>query len=897
MNKLILIDGSAVVYRSFFAFIRNPLINSRGENTGAVYGFVNSLMKIMNDYQPDYIAVVFDTPKPTFRHAIHPEYKATRAKMPEELVEQLPWVNQAIEGYNIKVISREGLEADDIIGTLSRLAEARGLETLMFSGDKDFFQLVTDKSKILHPKDFSILDRDGVKEKFGVPPEKVIDTLALMGDTSDNIPGIPGVGPKTAISLIEEFGDLETVLREGPMKKKGRIAELLEKYKDQALLSQTLVTIKTDCDIELNLDELKRKEPIAENLVPLFRRLEFKSWADKYAGSKAMSLFDQPSGKQSGPFKYKTVESLPELDDLLSHAAGSKEMAIDTETTSQIAIDASLVGISFCWRETEAFYIPVAHEQTGNLPLNDVLQRFEKLFASDLKLIGHNIKYDRQVFRNRGLHMRNIVFDTMIAAYLLDPGKRVFDLDSLALEFFDYRKVPIHDLIGKGKSQISFSQVPIDKASMYSCEDADFSLRLKNYIEPKLMELNLYSLLKKIEVPLIPVLGDMEETGVKIDLEFLKDLSNEYGAKLQNVERAIFQECGEEFNLNSPQQLGHILFDKLKLSSARRTAKGGARATAVDVLVKLATQHPVPRMVLEYRQLTKLKSTYIDALPQMINKHTGSVHTSFNQTIAATGRLSSSDPNLQNIPIKTDEGREIRKAFIPIDENHKILAADYSQIELRIMAHFADDRTMINSFQSDEDIHRRTAAEVYGVDIRDVTPTQRRRAKTANFAIIYGVSAFGLSQQSELTLPEAGDFIAVYFKRYPGIKKYMDNSIKFAQEHGYVMTLFERRRYLPDIKAQSVQARQFAERIAINMPVQGTAADMIKLAMIAIANKLSGMKSNMILQVHDELVFNAHVDEIEDLKTLVKTEMEQAVELRVPVKAEIAVGNNWLEAK
>jgi DNA polymerase I len=897
MSRLILIDGSAVVYRSFFAFIRNPLINSRGENTGAVFGFINSLNKIMSDFKPDYICVVFDTPEPTFRHKMHEEYKATRAKMPPELVEQLPWVNQAIEAFNIKIYKMEGYEADDLIGTMANQAESMGLETLMFTGDKDFFQLVNDKTRILHPKDFSIMDPEAVRQKFGVPPEKVIDTLSLMGDTSDNIPGIPGVGPKTAISLIEEFGDLDAVLSEGPKKKKGKLAEQLATFKDKALLSRELATIKTDCEITLNLDIIKRREPNIDALVPLLRRLEFRGMADKYAAPQATSLFDNTDSQKSVSMAYKTITALDELDSILSRIDKAGEIALDTETTSANAIVASMVGISFSFEEGSAYYIPVAHEVGANLPMPDVLARFEKLFDSGKRIVGHNIKYDRQIFRNHGLHLKNISFDTMIGAYLLDPGKRTYDLDSLVLEIFNYRKVPITDLISKGKNQLLFSQVPIDKATNYSAEDADFSLRLKHHIEPQLRDLNLIELFGKIEMPLVPVLGDMEEAGVRIDIEFLKELSVAYGQKVKAVEQAIYKECGEEFNLNSPQQLGKILFDKLNLVSNRKTAKGGARATSVDVLEKLANEHPVPKMMLEYRQLTKLKSTYIDALPEMLNLRTGRIHTSFNQTIAATGRLSSTDPNLQNIPIKTDEGREIRKAFIPQDENYKILAADYSQIELRVMAHFAGDTTMIKSFEQDEDIHRRTAAEVYGVDIADVTPTQRRRAKTANFAIIYGVSAYGLSQQSELTYPEAKDFIAVYFKRYPGIKKYMDNMIAFAQQHGYVATLFDRRRYLPDISAKSVQARQFAERIAINMPIQGTAADMIKLAMISIAEKMKGMKSKMILQVHDELVFDAHIDELNALQTIVKKEMEGAVKLKVPIKADMALGNNWLEAK
>ena len=895
MRRLILIDGSAVAYRSFFAFIRNPLINSRGENTGAVYGFINSLMKILNEYKPDYIAVVFDTPEPTFRHRMHPDYKSTRAKAPMELVEQFPWIDKAIEGFNIKVLRREGFEADDIIGTLSVQAVANDLETYLFSGDKDFFQLVNDKVKILHPKDFVLLDRDGVKSKFGVYPEEVIDTLALMGDTSDNVPGVPGVGPKTAVSLIEEFGTLERVLEEAPKKKKGKIAELLVAHKDQALLSKELVTIRRDCPVSLNLDEIKMKEPEIEILVPLLRRLEFRTLAEKFAAPAAEKLFDKVTEKPGAA--YHTVAGIAELQDLLAQMEKSDEVSIDTETTSTVAIDAAIVGISLAAREGSAYYVPLGHADGENLPLDQALEKFVRFFKSKPKVISHNTKYDRQIFKNHGVAMPDPAFDTMVAAYLIDPGRRSYDLDTLSLENFNYKKVPITELIGTGKKQIKFSQVPIERATLYSCEDADFTLRLKNLLEPKIVELKLFPLLNRIEMPLIPVLGNMEETGVKIDVVFLQELSRVYGQKMKEVEKGIFQECGEEFNLNSPQQLGRILFDKLKLSPGRRTAKGLARSTSVDVLEKLAQTHRVPRMVLEYRQLMKLKSTYIDALPLMVNPRTGRVHTSFNQTIAATGRLSSSDPNLQNIPVRTEEGREIRKAFVPGGDEFIILAADYSQIELRIMAHFADDKTMMKSFQMGEDIHRRTAAEVYGVDIKDVTPEQRRAAKTANFAIIYGVSAYGLSQQSELTFGESKDFIDIYFQRYPGIREYMESMKKRAREHGYVTTLFDRRRYLPDINAKSVQARQFAERIAINMPIQGTAADMIKLAMIKIAESAKNMKSRMMLQVHDELVFDAHKDEVDRLKEIVKREMEGAVQLKVPVRVDIAIGANWLEAK
>lgn len=895
MKRFILIDGSAVAYRSYFALIRNPLINSRGENTGAVFGFINSLNKIIGDFNPDYMTVAFDTPKPTFRHEKYPEYKSTRAKAPDELVEQFPWIDKAVKAFNISVVSMEGFEADDLIGTLAHKAQSeKDLEVLIFTGDKDFYQLVNDKVKILHPKDYSVMDPGAVKEKFGVYPERVIDVLALMGDSSDNVPGVPGVGPKTALSLVEEFGDLKTILKEAPSKRKGKLANSLSEYKEQAELSQDLVTIRTDCPVELDLDSLKMREPDTASLVDLFRRLEFRSWADKYASRQAESLFDAPDSKSKAD--YSCLDDLAELEKVLENAVKKGEMALDTETTSLDPLKARLAGISFSFEEGKAFYVPVGHDQGKNLEIDDVITRMNKLFSSKIRIVGQNLKYDRQVLKNHGIILNKIDFDTMIAAYLLDPGRRSYNLDSLVLDKFNYNMVHIQELIGSGKNQIGFNEVEIEKAVPYACEDADFALRLKNVLSPEIEKMKLSELFYDIEMPLVGVLGDMEERGVRIDVAFLKELSKQYGKKLNEIEKGIFQEVGQEFNLNSPKQLGEILFDKLGLKSTRKTAKGGARSTSVDVLEKLAEIHPVPRMVLEYRQFAKLQSTYIDALPELVDEDTGRVHTSFNQTIAATGRLSSTDPNLQNIPVRTEEGREIRKAFIPADENYSIISADYSQVELRIMAHIADDATMIESFKRDEDIHRRTAAEVYGVDIRDVTDSQRRAAKTANFAIIYGVSAYGLSQQSELSMAESKEFIEIYFDRYPGIKKYMDNMIESAREQGFVSTMFGRRRYLPDINAKSAQARQFAERIAINTPIQGTAADMIKIAMIRIAGDISDMKSDMILQVHDELVFDAHKKELDSLKKIVIDRMGKAVKLKVPLKVDIGIGDNWLEA-
>jgi DNA polymerase-1 len=637
MSKLILIDGSAVAYRSHFAFIRNPLINSRGENTSAVYGFVNSLNKVINDFKPDYLAVVFDTPKPTFRHEIYSEYKSTRAETPNDLIEQFPWIDKAVDAFNIEIIRKDGYEADDLIGTLSKKAAQAGIDVLMFTVDKDFYQLVDEKVKILHPKDFSIMDSTAVEDKFGVPPDKVIDALALIGDTSDNVPGVPGIGPKTAISLIKEFGSFESILDEAPKKKKGKVAKSLEEFREQAELSKELVTIMLDSPIELDLEKLKIKEPDNSSLGELFRRLELTSFAKKYASKEADSLFDNAEAKVDA--NYKTVNSIAQLDEILSIAEKKGSCAIDTETTSLVSLNAKLVGISIATEEGEGYYIPVGHNRGENLPLDDVLSRFKKLFQSDVKIIGHNIKYDRQIFKNHAVFLEKPYFDTMIAAYLLNPGGRGYGLTNLALEHFNYNMMPISELIGEKKNQISFSEVNIEQATFYAAEDADFTLRLKNAYEPVIKKLELENLLSDIEIPLIPVLGDMEEAGVKIDTVFLSKLSDDYGNKINSIENQIYDEVGEEFNLNSPKQLSVVLFDRLNLKSTRKTAKGGARSTSVDVLEKLAETHPVPRMMLEYRQFAKLKSTYIDALPELINSSTGRVHSSFNQTVAATGRL------------------------------------------------------------------------------------------------------------------------------------------------------------------------------------------------------------------------------------------------------------------
>lgn len=906
-RTLFLVDGSAIFYRAYFAFIRNPLINSRGEDTSATFGFLNSLLKVIKEENPDYMAVVFDTKAPTFRHQMYGEYKSTRAKMPDELVEQLPRIREAVEALNLPALEMEGYEADDIIGTLAKEAESAGMNVWIVSGDKDLFQLVSDRVKIYNPQKGALppekLDREGVIAKFGVPPEKVIDTLALMGDSSDNVPGVPGIGPKTAIALIEEFGSLEAVLRNRAQIKAKGVRTKIEENVDKAELSKTLVTLNTAVPIEFSLENLKRGEINFEKAKRLFLEMEFGSLLNLLAKEKGGDLFS-PGTEISPPetkakVRYMTVDTVDKLREVLQELSRKEEVAVDTETTSLDPLSAELVGVSLCGEAGKAYYLPLGHKQRErNLP-PDESKSLLSSFLNDKKIqkFGQNIKYDLEVLHRSGLEIEPIGFDTMLASYVINPSGRQHNLDHLAFEYFNYRMQPISDLIGSGKKQLSFAEVDVDKATFYSAEDADYTFRLRGVLAPKIEELRLQNLYYNVELPLVKVLAAMEEAGVRVDAEYLAAMSKEIDTLLEKLTADIYVEAGHEFNINSTQQLSKVLFEELKLPSKGKTAKKTNLSTDVRVLEELAAVHDLPRLILDYRQLTKLKSTYIDAIPKLINPRTGRVHTSFNQTIAATGRLSSTDPNLQNIPIRTEIGRKIRKAFIPGDRDCYILSADYSQIELRILAHYSEDPKLIEAFQNHEDIHARTAAEVFGVSIDKVTPEMRRQAKTANFAVIYGVTAYGLSQQTELDVTQSKDFIGTYFARYPGIKKYMDSTIEMARKQGYVTTLLNRIRYLPEINAKNFQVRQFAERTAINTPIQGTAADMIKIAMIRVNDKIKDWKSRLILQVHDELVFDAREEEILRLEEVVKSEMEGALKLRVPIVVDIGVGKNWLETK
>ncbi len=906
-KSLYLVDGSAIFYRAYFAFIRNPLINSKGENTSATFGFINSLMKIIKDEKPDYMVVVFDTKEPTFRHKMYDEYKSTRAKMPDELVLQLPRIREATEALNLPSLEKEGYEADDIIGTLAKKGEAEGMNVWIVTGDKDMFQLVSDKVKIYNPgkasKEAEKMDAEAVKAKFGVYPAKVVDVLAMMGDSSDNVPGITGIGPKTAIALIEEFGSLEEILNNPEKIKAKGTRKKVEENRDKAELSKKLVTIDCNVPVDFTLDDFERGEIDFEKAKKLFIEMEFRALLNELAKKSEELNLDMPaeaaSTSEKGDADYICIDTIGKLGKLLKELEKKKEIAIDTETTSLDSMKADLVGVSLCAEAGKAYYLPIGHdEKSRNLPRKEAIKLLGDFLTNrQIQKFGQNIKYDLEVLHRAGLDIEPVSFDSMLASYVINPSGRQHGLDAMAFEHFNYRMQPITELIGSGKNQKSFATVDVDKATFYAAEDADYTYRLRGVLAPKIEELGMHNLYYNIELPLIKVLADMEEAGVKVDADFLAEMSKEMDGNIEKLTKDIYSEAGKEFNINSTRQLAEILFEELKLPTRGKTAKKTGYSTDVKVLEELAAIHDLPRMILDYRQLVKLKNTYIDAIPKLINEETGRVHTSFNQTVAATGRLSSTDPNLQNIPVRTETGREIRKAFIPRDENHSLLVADYSQVEIRILAHFSEDATLIESFRNNEDIHARTAAEVFGIDINDVTPQMRRAAKTANFAVIYGVSAYGLSQQTDFDVAQSREFIETYFSRYPGIKKYMDGTIASARKEGYVKTMFNRIRYLPEINAKNFQVRQFAERIAINTPIQGTAADMIKVAMINIHRKIKKMKSKMILQVHDELIFDMHHEEAEELKPIVRDGMENAVKLKVPIVADMGAGRNWLEAK
>lgn len=933
-KRLFLLDGMALIYRAFFAFSQNPRITSKGLNTSAVYGFANTLLDLLNKEKPTHIAVVFDTDKPTERHIEFEAYKAHREEMPEDLAKSIPYVFRLIEGFNIPVITMDGYEADDIIGTLAKKAEIHGYTTFMVTPDKDFGQLVSDNIYIFKParmgNEMEILGVPEVLKRWDIENvNQVIDILGLMGDAVDNIPGVPGIGEVTAKKLVKQFGSVENLLA-NTAQLKGKQKENVENFSEQALLSKRLATININVPIDLDEKSLNLDPPNEEVLKELFNELEFRTLMKRIFGevitgnavsaSGQVSMFGENTGQSAAskdpspsrkeiieevevkdfntinnvPHRYECVDSEEKIIELVNLLIKSNEICFDTETTDIDPINAELVGMSFSVAPGEAYYIPMPDNKDACL---QILNHFKVIFEHEnLLLIGQNIKYDLLVLRNYGIEIKAPLFDTMLAHYLIEPDQR-HGMDAMAEVYLNYSPISISTLIGKkGAGQLNMRNVPVEKVVDYAAEDADITLQLKKKLEPNLKDDSL-KVFQGIEMPLLRVLADMESEGVRIDKDFLNNYSKDLEDELAILEKDIFALAGISFNISSPKQLGEVLFEKLKLDPKAKKTKTGQYQTGEDVLTDLASKHDIAKKIIEFRQLQKLKSTYVDALPELINKKTGRVHTSFNQAVAATGRLSSTNPNLQNIPIRTDKGKEVRKAFIPEDGNI-LLSADYSQIELRLIAAISKEAGMIEDFKKGLDIHTATAAKVFGVPLEQVDKDMRRKAKMVNFGIIYGISAFGLAQRLEIPRKEAAEIIENYFKQYPGIKRYMNDTIDNARVNGYVETVMGRRRYTRDINSGNQTVRGFAERNAINAPIQGSAADLIKLAMIKIHKKLKeqNFKSKMILQVHDELLFDVVPDELETLKNLVIHEMQDAIQLDVPILVEACSGNNWLEA-
>ncbi|HIB13910.1 MAG TPA: DNA polymerase I [Candidatus Marinimicrobia bacterium] len=895
-KRLFLIDGMAQIYRAHFAMIKNPLTTKDGRHTSAIFGFMNSLFKLLRDENPDYIAVVLDCKEPTFRHKLYTEYKATREKMPDELVEQLEPLYEVISHTNIPILKKPGYEADDIIGTLVKKAEQAGLVTYMVTGDKDMMQLVSETTFMYSPgnrfKPTTIYDKIKVKEKWGVGPDGIIDMLALVGDTSDNVPGVDGVGPKTAKKLLDQYKDIETILEHADEAKNKRVREGLQNGRDLVHLSRELVTIHCDVPVEFHIEELIRKDMDGEALTYDFQDLEMYSLitqVEALSGNGVVAL-EQPDKN------YQTILTQTDLDLLITTISNAELISFDLETTSITPLQADIVGLSFSVKANDGYYIPVEYpekESKPGLTLDAVLEKLKPIFENENnRFCGQNIKYDALVLSRYGIHLGNIVFDTMIAEYMLHPEKNSYKMDYLSIDYLNYRMVPIDNLIGTGLHQKSMAEVPLEDIAFYASEDADIAFQLAEILKDKLEKESLFEPYNDIEIPLIPVLTTIEKNGVYLNLDFLADLSRQFGEGLEKLTEKIHQMAGREFNINSPKQLGEILFDELELKPIRK------RSTAVEVLAVLKNYHPLPEEVLKYRHLAKLKNTYVDAIPNYVNKETGRVHTSLNQTIAATGRLSSTSPNFQNIPIRTETGREVRKAFVPQNSDWVILSADYSQVELRIMAHYSQEPELIKAFEENSDIHSRTAALVNGIAEAEVTPDQRRSAKVVNFGIMYGAGPYRMSQELGISMADAKILIDNYFATYPGIRKYMDETISLARDRGYVETLYKRRRKTGNLDASNRNIVQAEERVAINMPIQGTAADIIKIAMINIHNKMESenYQSKMILQIHDELLFECPKAEVDKLAAMVVEKMEGAVSLSVPLKVDWNYGSSWYEA-
>lgn len=923
-KKLFLLDAMALIYRAYFALNRNPRITSQGLNTSAMMGFTNTLLEVIRNEKPTHIGVAFDTQAPTVRHEEFTEYKANRERMPEDISISIPYIKALIEAFNIPILFVDGYEADDVIGTLAKKAETEGFTVFMMTPDKDFGQLVSDNIYMYKPARMGnkaeVMGPEQVCEKYKIrEPEQFIDILGLWGDASDNIPGVPGIGEKGASKLIAEFGSIENLL-ENTDKLKGKLKENLETFSDQAIMSKQLATIILDVPIELDIDKLKMAEPDKPSLMKLFDELEFRNLSRRMFQKNNEKAEEKPveSEMASGDNLFSSVgveipeKSFLELSEvehsyylidsnekqqrLISQLKASKSFCFDTETTGLDANNTELVGMSFCMQKGEAYFVPVPENYNDAM---EMLANYKGIFEDEnLEKIGQNLKFDMAVLRWYDIEVKGPLFDTMIAHYLLEPDMR-HNMDFLAQTYLNYKPVPIETLIGKkGKNQMSMRMVNSEQLKEYACEDADITLQLKEVFEPMLPAAEAAELFRKIEIPLIPVLASMEAEGIRMETTTLNEFSAELGHDIGKLEVEIWEMAGESFNIASPKQMGEVLYEKLKVTNKPRLTKTKQYATGEDVLVKLSDKHPIIDKILDYRSLSKLKSTYVDALPKLINPRDHRIHTSYNQAVAATGRLSSNNPNLQNIPIRTAKGREIRKAFVPRNEEYTLLAADYSQVELRIIAELSKDPALIETFVNGLDVHTATAARIFGVPLEEVSPDMRRSAKTVNFGIVYGISAFGLSERLNIPRKEAAEIIEQYFFKYPGVKSYMDDTISFARKHGYVETMMGRRRYLRDINSANATVRGFAERNAINAPVQGSSADMIKIAMISIYDTMQSktLKSRMILQVHDELVFDTHKDEVILLKELVGEKMKNAIKMTVPVVVDMNTGDNWLQA-
>ncbi|RRQ49436.1 DNA polymerase I [Maribacter algicola] len=939
-KRLFLLDAYALIFRGYYALIKNPRINSKGMDTSAIMGFMNSLFDVIKREKPDHLAVCFDKGGSAERTELFPEYKANRDETPDAIRIAIPYIQEILKAMHIPSVVLEGWEADDIIGTLSKQAEKEGYKVFMVTPDKDFGQLVSENIFMYRParmgNGIEIWGIPEVQKRFGVErPDQVIDYLGMMGDASDNIPGLPGVGDKTAKKFIEQFGSLEGLL-ENADQLKGKMKEKIIENAELGRLSKKLATICTDCDVTFNAEDYELSVPDSESVQKIFEELEFRRLKEQFikifsgeeeitetqvtstetgqkiassAGSGQFSLF---GGDGASPATIKDTSSRNTITDVphvyqsvapgmamklfLQNIMKQASVCFDTETTSINPLEAELVGIAFSWEATKGFYVPFPKDRDKAQELIEELRPFFE--SENIEKIGQNLKYDIKVLDKYNIKVRGKLFDTMLAHYLINPDMR-HNMDVLSETYLNYTPISITELIGKkGKNQLSMREVPLEKQTEYAVEDADITFQLSQHFRPELAEAKTDGLFADIEIPLLRVLADMELEGINLDIDFLKSLSKDLENDIANLEQQIYESAGEEFNIGSPKQLGEILFDKMKLVDKPKKTKTGQYSTAEDVLSYLAKDHEIIRNVLDYRGLAKLKSTYVDALPEQVEKSTGRVHTDYMQTVAATGRLSSNNPNLQNIPIRTERGRQVRKAFVPRNEDYILLAADYSQIELRIIAALSEEDTMIEAFKNGEDIHASTASKVFNVPLEEVTREQRSNAKTVNFGIIYGVSAFGLSNQTDLSRSESKDLIDTYYKTYPKLRNYISEQVDFAREHGYVQTVLGRRRYLKDINGSNAVVRGAAERNAVNAPIQGSAADIIKIAMINIHKKLieGAYKSKMLLQVHDELVFDIYKPELETLKQVIKSEMENAYELAVPLDVELGMGENWLVA-